>query len=105
MISWLAAGLTLLRPFIGDDGAASLEADDERDPLDFDLERDTRNEGDVGFDALDDDDELEAEEPGLESSLSIGVYPMYAANLNDHYRRFNGHWCDACSSRTSMNCT
>lgn len=67
-----------MRPFIGDDGAASLEADDERDPLDFDLDRDARNDGDAGFEVFDEDDEFEAEEPGLESSLSIGGYPMYA---------------------------
>lgn len=79
-MSSLATGLTLFRSFSGDDGAASLE-DDDRDPLDFDLERDTRNEGDVGFDVFDDDDEFDADDPGLEadeppSSLSIGGYPM-----------------------------
>lgn len=79
-ISSLATGLMLLRSFVGDDGAASLEADD--DPLDFDFERDARNVGDAGFEAFDEDDEVEAEEPGLDSSLSIGEYPMYAGNLN-----------------------
>lgn len=73
---WLAMGLTLVRPLIGDNVAAD-DADDDPEPLDFDLERDARNDGDVGFDAFDDDDEeVEAEEPGLESSLSIGDYPM-----------------------------
>lgn len=81
-ISSLATGLMLFRPFVGDDGAASLDADEDRDPLDFDLLRDARNDGDGGFEALDDDDEFEAEEPGRDSSLSIGGYPMCSGNLN-----------------------
>lgn len=69
-------GLTLVRPLIGDNASPSLDTDEERDLLDLDLERDIRNEGDVGFEFVDEDDEFEAEEPGLESSLSIGDYPM-----------------------------
>lgn len=82
-ISWFVTGLALAcRPFIGDDCSASSLDDDEPEPLDFDLERDARK--DVGFDAFDafdDDDEFEADEPGLESSLSIGIYPMFAGNV------------------------